>query len=219
MNTLYNFVSGPLVWVSMILFFGGSIYRIVSMGLLAQKKDNVVFAYADFKYGSRSILRWITPFATTNMRRHPLFTLATFIFHLCLLAAPLFVFAHITLINESWGISWPHLSDAAADVMSFIVLFACIFFAVRRIKQPEVKFLTTPSDFGLLAVVAAPFLTGVWAYHQWAGYEFMSILHILSGEIMLAAIPFTRLSHMIFFPFTRGYIGSEFGAVRHAQDW
>jgi hypothetical protein len=44
-------------------------------------------------------------------------------------------------------------------------------------------------------------------------------MHILSGEVMLAAIPFTRLSHMLFFPFTRGYMGSEFGGVRHAKDW
>ena len=47
----------------------------------------------------------------------------------------------------------------------------------------------------------------------------MAIAHILSGEIMIAAIPFTRLIHMIFFPFTRGYIGSEFGGIRHARDW
>ena len=31
--------------------------------------------------------------------------------------------------------------------------------------------------------------------------------------------PWTGLSHALFFPFTRGYIGSEFGAIRHARDW
>jgi hypothetical protein len=36
---------------------------------------------------------------------------------------------------------------------------------------------------------------------------------------MLAAIPFTRLSHALFFLFTRGYMGSEFGAVKNAKDW
>jgi hypothetical protein len=36
---------------------------------------------------------------------------------------------------------------------------------------------------------------------------------------MLVAIPFTRLSHMLFSIFTRAYMGSEFGKVRHAQDW
>ncbi len=71
----------------------------------------------------------------------------------------------------------------------------------------------------LLLIVAAPFITGFWAYHQWVGAQVATILHMLSGEILLASIPFTRLSHMLFFPFTRGYIGSEFGAVRHARDW
>ena len=47
----------------------------------------------------------------------------------------------------------------------------------------------------------------------------MMIAHIVSGEIMLIAIPFTRLSHMIFSPLTRAYMGSEFGNVRHAKDW
>ncbi len=36
---------------------------------------------------------------------------------------------------------------------------------------------------------------------------------------MLVAIPFTRLSHMLFAPLTRAYMGSEFGGIRHAKDW
>jgi hypothetical protein len=71
----------------------------------------------------------------------------------------------------------------------------------------------------ILLLVAAPFVTGYFAYHQWFNYPLFLNLHIFSGEIMLVAIPFTRLSHMIFSPFTRAYMGSEFGAVRHAKDW
>jgi len=82
-----------------------------------------------------------------------------------------------------------------------------------------VRYLTTASDFFLLAVVAAPFITGFWAYHQYPGHAVATIAHILSGELVLVIIPFSRLSHMIFFPFTRGYAGSEFGAIRHARDW
>jgi nitrate reductase gamma subunit len=47
----------------------------------------------------------------------------------------------------------------------------------------------------------------------------MVIAHILAGEVMLVAIPFTRLSHMVFSPLTRAYMGSEFGKVRMARDW
>ena len=79
--------------------------------------------------------------------------------------------------------------------------------------------MTSASDYVILAIVAAPFVTGFFAYHQWFAYKSFMILHILAGEIMLVAIPFTRLSHMMYAPFTRAYMGSEFGAVRHARDW
>jgi len=146
-------------------------------------------------------------------------TIVTFAFHICLFVAPLFLFAHIILFKAAWNISWMYLSDTVADIMTMIVIGACIFFLVRRLTLPEAKYVTSFSDYIILAIVAAPFITGFLAYHQWAGVRIIGIAHILSGEIMLAAIPFTRLSHMLFFPFTRGYMGSEFGAVRHARDW
>jgi nitrate reductase gamma subunit len=106
-----------------------------------------------------------------------------------------------------------------ADVMTAIVVLCCVFFAVRRLVRPEVKYVTTASDWIVLLIVALPYLTGFLAYHQIGPYKYMIIGHILSGEVWLAALPFTRLSHMFLTPFTRAYIGSEFGAVRHARDW
>jgi nitrate reductase gamma subunit len=103
--------------------------------------------------------------------------------------------------------------------MTLIVVAGCGYFLCRRLVLPEAKFVTFVSDYVILAIVAAPFITGFLAYHQWFGYKIWLILHMLSGEIMLAAIPFTRLSHMLFFPLNRAYIGSEFGAVRHSRDW
>ncbi len=219
MHSLYSFVSGPLVWVAFIIFFGGSLYRLVSMAILAKKKDSAVYEYFNPSFAFRSIFRWLTPFATLNWRRHPWLTIVTFAFHFCLIVGPVFLFAHIILVKESWNISWWYLPDGVVDVMTVIVIGSCVFFAVRRKISPEVKFLTSRSDYVILAIVAMPFVTGFWTYHQWPASTFVGILHILSGEVMLAAIPFTRLSHMIFFPFTRGYMGSEFGGVRHANDW
>ncbi|HAO22381.1 MAG: nitrate reductase [Desulfobacteraceae bacterium IS3] len=219
MHHIYDFVSGPLVWLSFIIFISGSIYRIATMAMLAKKKDGVVYDYMDSFYALRSIMHWIIPFGSENMKKHPAMTIVTFVFHISLVIAPLFLFAHIALIKEAWDISWGYISDTTADIMTILVIASCVFFMLRRIKLPEVRYLTDTSDYILLAIVAAPFVTGFLAYHQWMGYKLMVILHILSGEVMLAAIPFTRLSHVLFFPFTRGYIGSEFGAVRHAKDW
>ncbi len=219
MHAIYDLAGGLLVWVSVFLFIGGSIYRLVSMAMLARKRDIFVYEYMDPFYAFRSIAHWIVPFGSVNMRKHPWMTIVTFAFHLSLLIVPLFLFAHIALVKESWNFQWKYIPDSIADVLTLIVIGSCIFFLIRRCVLPEVKYLTSRADYLLLLLVALPFVTGLWTHYQLVGYKVAGILHILSGEILLAAIPFTRLSHMIFFLFARGYMGSEFGAVRHARDW
>ncbi len=219
MFDIYQFVSGPLAWFAFIIFIGGCLYRLVSLLVLVHRKEQFIYSYMSWKYSLRSILRWSTPFATENMRRHPGLTIVTFAFHICLLITPLFLLAHIILIEEAWNLSWWSLPDGLADAMTLIVIVGCIFFLVRRLTNPEVQYVTSASDFVLLAIIVAPFVTGFLAYYQWFGYKFFVIIHILAGEIMLVAIPFTRLSHMITAPLTRAYMGSEFGGVRHARDW
>ena len=219
MYDLYNFVTGPLAWIAFILFFGGILYRLITLLNLVKKTEVFIFSYMSWKYSLRSILHWITPFATTNWRRNPILTIVTFAFHICLVITPIFLLSHIILWDESFNLSWWHLPDGVADVMTLIVIASCVYFLVRRLTRPEVKFVTSASDFVILSIVAAPFVTGFLAYHQWFAYPWMVILHVLAGEIMLVAIPFTRLSHMILSPFTRAYMGSEFGKVRHSKDW
>ncbi len=219
MDNFYNFVSGPLAWVAFIIFIGGSLYRLISLLILAHRKEKFIYAYMSLKYALRSILHWSTPFATENMRKHPALTIVAFAFHICLLLTPIFLLAHVTLVDESWNLSWWTLPDGVAQVMTLIVIAGCVFFLIRRLVKPEVQYVTSASDYIILAIVAAPFITGFLAYYQWFGYRFFLNLHILTGEIMLVAIPFTRLSHMLFAPLTRAYMGSEFGGVRHAKDW
>lgn len=219
MHDLYSFVRGPMAWAAFMVFAGGSLYRLVHLLLLVHRKERFIYSYMSWRYSLRSILHWVTPFATVNWRLNPALTVVTFVFHLCLILTPLFLLSHVLLWEESWGISWWSLPDAAADAMCVIVVAGCVYFLARRLARPEVRYVTSASDFVILALVAAPFLTGFVAYHQWFAYETMFLLHIVSGEVMLAAIPFTRLSHMLFAPLTRAYMGSEFGGVRHARDW
>jgi len=215
---MYDFVSGPLVWIAFVVFLGGMIYQFVSMLRLA-RKDKVVYPYLDMKYGLRSLFHWMVPFASRNMRARYETTIVTFAFHLCLILVPILLTAHVAMFAFSWGPQWTTISDSAADWLTMTVILALLFFLVRRWMLPEVRFVTSWSDYLLLVIVLAPFITGFIAHRQWFDYETMVVIHMVSGAAMLIAIPFTRLSHMLFFPFTRMYMGSEFGAVRHARDW
>ena len=153
------------------------------------------------------------------MRRNPEVTLVTFAFHVCLIVTPIFLLPHNILISRALGISWWTLPKGVADIMTLIVIITAFIFLLRRLTSPVVKYVTTPSDYVLLAIAVAPFITGFLAYHHLLPYKTISTLHILSGVVMLVAVPFTRLSHMLYFVFTRSYMGSEFGAVRNSKDW
>ena len=60
-----------------------------------------------------------------------------------------------------------------ADVLTLVVIFGCLFFIIRRIVQPEVRNVSTPSDFILAVLVMSPFLTGFMAHQQWFPYQTM----------------------------------------------
>lgn len=220
MNAFYGFVSGPLVWAAFAVFIGGLVFRFWTMARLARKKDVWVYEYWSWKHALNSMLHWFVPFASTNSRRQPVMTVVTFCFHISLIVAPIFLLAHVTLLDESrLGWNWPTLPEAATDVMAFIVVVGACYFMGRRLFKPEVRYVTSCSDFVILAIVVGPFVTGILAYHQVGDPLLWTSLHILFGEIWLAVIPFTRLAHMLWGPFVRGYTGSEFGAVRGVKDW
>ena len=106
-----------------------------------------------------------------------------------------------------------------ADIMTVCVILACIYFLGRRLLIPEVKQVTRWGDFVLLGIILLTFLTGFLAYHQWGPYRPILILHIFSSEVLLVALPFSKLGHMLFFGFSRTYMGSEYGKVLKARDW
>lgn len=215
---MYEFARGPLVWVAFIVFIVGGANRLIWM-FVYSRKDKVVYPYMSTKHGLRSLLHWSVPFAARNMRLRPFFTVLSFAFHVSLLITPIFALGHTLLWQESWGFELWSLPERLTDVMTVIVLLGVVFFALRRIAIPAVRYVTFAKDYLLLAVVAAPFATGIMAHYQVFEYDTMVVIHMFTGALWLAAIPFTRIVHMLFYPFTRAYMGSEFGYVRSSKDW
>ena len=215
---MYEFVRGPLLWISFIIFIGGLIYRVAALVSFSLKKDRVIYNHFSWSWALRSIFHWLLPLNHT-VRQYPVYTLVAYLFHICILVVPVFLLAHNLLWYESWGIEPWSLPEYVADYMTLFMLGATLFLIVRRMVLPYVRIVTSASDYMLLIVAALPFLTGYIAYHQWFEYKVMLIIHILSGELMLMAIPFTKLVHMVYFFLARAQVGMEFGERRGTVTW
>jgi len=215
---MYEFVTGPLAWLAFGIFFVGMLWRLVwYIRGLNWQMDRVTYttnvAYG-IKGALRSIFFWLVPFGTHSWRFYPGFTIIVFVFHICLLVTPVFLMGHNVLLLERWGFSLPTLPEGMADFMTILVMVAALFIILRRIALPEVRILTTPYDYLVLAIAVAPFLTGFLAYHQVGNYDFWIIAHVIAGEIMLVAIPFTKLSHFLLFFLSRAQLGMDYGIKR-----
>lgn len=215
---MYNFVTGPLAWFSFLVFFIGLFVRLVLyIKGIDSGLDRVTYRVNTFyglKEAVRSIFYWLLPFGTRGWRTQPLMTVLFLIFHIGVLIPTLFLSAHNMILEERWGVSLVTIPDFISDGFTVAVLVSAVLLIIRRIGFPQVRILTKPSDYLILMISVAPFLTGFMAFHQFGNYPFWMITHIIAGEVMLVAIPFTKLSHCFLFFLTRGQLGMDYGIKR-----
>lgn len=219
MDGLYTFLIGPALWMTLGVFVTGLIARVVYLYGLSRERDKVFYNHIDWSWAWKSIWHWMIPWGSASMRNQPVFTLVFFVFHICLFVTPIFLSAHNILLKEWLGFSLWTLPDSVADILTIVTIVAIVFLVLRRLFRPEVRILTTGWDYSLLGLTLLPFLTGFLAYHQWGPYPFMLILHIISAEVLLLIIPFSKLGHMILWFFSRSFIGFEMGGRRGARSW
>ncbi len=212
MNLLqvYDFAAGPLFAFSFSVFLLGSAWRVLRFVLLARQADPAALKGFRPAWALKSILHWLIP-ANITAQANPLMTIAGFAFHLALIAVALLFSAHVALWDQAWNISWWTLPDEAADWLTYLFLAAAAFLAYRRLALPHVRALTTAADWLALALTVLPMLTGLCAYRQWGDYDLMITLHVLAGNLMLLAVPCTKLSHAVLFFVSRAVTGSDFG--------
>jgi len=212
----FLFVEGPLLWIAFLTFFIGSILRAALFLSVSRKRDKIIYQYFSWKYVLATFSRWLLPL-NKDVAKNPVFTILGYMFHICLIVVPIWFSGHISLWEESrfeW--SWTPIPDGLADWMTLIFLAIALFFLLRRIISADIRLLSTFSDYLLIVVVALPFITGYFLTHGTVdniGFlgENIQLIHMLSGELMLILIPFTKLSHFVLFFFSRGATAIEFG--------
>lgn len=215
---MYDFFAGPMFWIALGICVTGMAARLIwYVRGLHWQLDRVAyraFPKAGLKGALRSIYKWLLPFGTHGWRRQPFMTLIFFGFHLGAVLIPLFLTAHNVFLQEKIGFSLVTLNQSVADLLSWMTVVCALFLVLRRIALPEVRILTTVYDYLILLISTAPFITGLLARYQFGDYGFWLLAHIISAEILLVAIPFTKLSHVVLFFASRAQLGMDFGIKR-----
>jgi nitrate reductase gamma subunit len=221
---MYDFIGSQLVSIALMIFVLGLIYQGIQFFKLTRKKEWIrpplpLETKPKKITAGQFIVNCLASLNGTLWKTDPLMTIVTSVFHVFLILVPIFLLGHNILFDQSWGFSLWSLPESITDVLTLVILACAAFFLARRLFLSRVRAITTAYDYLVLLIAVAPFLTGYFAYHQWFDYDTMMTIHILTGEIMLITIPFTKLGHMLFFFLYRFFIGSEYSFVRGARAW
>jgi nitrate reductase gamma subunit len=82
------------------------------------------------------------------------------------------------------------------DAVTVVTLAAMVVVLVDRINKPVKRYLSTFEDYFTWTLTFLPVLTGYLAVqHLFLPYTTLLALHILSAELLLVFLPFTKLFH------------------------
>ena len=210
MQEFYDLASGIGFKISLAVCLAGIFWRLFIFARLVKAVEPRLFAGFKWSWALQSLARWVLPLAKSQ-RQNPIVCLAGYVFHLCFILLALFASGHAVLWSLGLDLAWPFLPDSLSAWLSPAALACLLFFALRRLLSPEIKALSGAPDWLMLGLTALPVDSGYLAARQWFAYDFLLCLHVASGDILLLALPFSKLSHMFFFPISRMLTGSDFG--------
>lgn len=165
----------------------------------------------------RGIVRrmWHPP----TLRRHSLpATLNAYAYHVGLAIVAFGFLPHIAFIERLTGLSWPPVPGwlfATAVAAVFVGLVTAL---LMRVTSPVLRLISDVDDYASWALVMLPMVTGMALIALPAGVPYPVIperpvavaLHLLSLELLLAWLPFGKLSHAVLVFVSRGTTGAAF---------
>jgi len=190
-----TWVRGTGLNIAVGIFLVGVLWRLIEIYGLGRKKDLSAPRSVAGASGLNTIFRRSLP-PEGMLKTSPVTYIGGYVFHIGL-AIVVFLFApHIKLIQSLVGLSWPGLPSQFIDLVAVITIAAMVVVLVDRINRPVKRYLSTFEDWFTWLVTFLPLLTGWLAVrHMLLPYTTMLALHILSVEILLIVLPFTKLFH------------------------
>ena len=208
-HALLFFLRGQGLKFAVIVFAFGLIYRMLHPILLGRKRNLAAPRGSEWGPGVRTI--WRRSFFPVRLTpRGHFIIIAGYIFHLGFLITLLFLSQHIELVKNTFGITWPALPPGAITIAAVLSVAAMAALLVHRITDPVKRLISDFQDYLVWVLTLLPLLTGL-TLDMAADYQRMLVMHMISVELLLIAIPFTKLAHMLTTFSSRWYNGAIAG--------
>jgi nitrate reductase gamma subunit len=193
------------------IFVLGTLWRLIEIYTLGRKPDLAVPRHRTGASGLHTMFRRSVP-PPGMFKRSAISYVGGYIFHIGLAIIVFLSAQHIKLIQGLTGLSWPNLPSQFIDATAVVTLATMLMVLVDRINNPVKRFLSTFADYGAWALTFLPVLTGYLATkHLLLPYTMTLALHILSVELLLVFLPFTKLMHVFTLWVSRWYNGDVNG--------
>ncbi|MDH3280871.1 MAG: hypothetical protein OEQ18_07055 [Gammaproteobacteria bacterium] len=206
-----NWVRGPGMQIALAIFLIGMAYRLLENYLIGRAKMLADPKGDEWRHGVNTVWRRSSAHPNLTTRGH--FTLVSgYIFHLAFLITLFFFAQHIEMFRSLIGFGWPALPPLVITITAVLGIASLIAVLVHRITDPVKRMLSDFQDYLTWLLTFLPLITGFLLITQSSlPYKGLLAAHILSFELLLVAIPLTKLSHMITVVVARWYNGAIAG--------
>jgi len=184
------------------------LFRLVWLFKFRSRKERTFPAGKEGRGIAYSLMNVAMPWVMESTRKNPGFYVQFVIFHIGVAAA----------IAASFIIPyWPALLEIKAVVRLFQVaiaggLIVGLLRLYRRIAQPRIRFISTPDDYLSLIFMILFFAAAVLAIpNEFKTAEWPLILFFGLTAFLLIFVPFSKISHYLYYPFGRFFFGRTLG--------
>ncbi len=152
----------------------------------------------------KETLSWLLPVHRLH-RVRPIYSYASFVFHLGVVFGLLFLQNHIDILRSTVGIGWPAIPRFVLDGLTLIAVVAGAYLLLHRLYIRSARILSGVMDYLLLLLLLNIFVSGYMAGRPWnpIPYDGLMLFHTLNGIVLLILIPFTKIAHCVLFPLIR----------------
>jgi len=210
MEELLAFLKGPLLtFVVIVLVLG--LVRDVVLSLWALSEATRRAGDRNIPYGRvlRNVAGWVLP--VTHLHRSlPVFSYASFFFHIGVILSAVFLREHIDLFGHL-GLNWPSIPRPYVDWLALLALIGLTVLLGYRIYVRQSRAVSSLADYVILVLLIVTVGMGYLAGQSWnvIPYNVTMVFHIAAGATILILVPFTKIAHCVLYPLVR--FSSEIG--------